>query len=117
MQPSTRSHYQDPNPMPQIIVLFNLKSDADRATYENWARSTDLPTVRGLQSIERFDALRSVSMLGSDAAPPYQYIEVISVNDMQTFGQEVSTDTMRKVAAQFREFADAPQFIVCEPLG
>ncbi|MCC5867221.1 MAG: REDY-like protein HapK [Gammaproteobacteria bacterium] len=102
--------------MPHIIVLFNLKPDADPKAYENWARSTDLPTVRKLSSIGSFDALRTTSMLGSQDSPPYQYIEVIKVKDMAAFGDEVSTETMRKVASEFRGFADAPQFIVCESL-
>ncbi len=102
--------------MPHIIVLFNLKPDADPQAYENWARETDLPTVRKLSSVAGFDALRTVSMLGSQDSPPYQYIEVIKVKDMTGFGEEVATQTMRKVAAEFRSFAQSPQFIVCESL-
>lgn len=102
--------------MPHIIVLFNLKPDADPKAYETWARQTDLPTVRKLSSVASFDGLRAVSMLGNNDSPPYQYIEVIKVNDMAKFGDEVSTETMRKVAAEFRAFAQSPQFIVCETL-
>ena len=29
----------------RIVCLFNLKPGADRAAYEAWARSTDLPGV------------------------------------------------------------------------
>lgn len=103
--------------MPQIIVLFNLKSDADRDAYEQWAKTTDLPTVRGLGAVDGFDVLRTQNMLGGDAAPPYQYVEVIRINDMVRFREEVGTETMQKVAAEFRGFADSPQFIVCESLG
>ncbi len=103
--------------MPQIIVLFNLKSDADRQAYEHWARTTDLPTVRGLSAVDGFDALRAESMLGGDAKPPYEYVEVIRINDMARFRDEVGSETMRQVAAEFRGFADSPQFIVCESLG
>lgn len=103
--------------MPHIVVLFNLKPDADPQAYEKWARETDLPTVRKLSSVAGFDALKAVSMLGNKDTPPYQYIEVIKVDDMALFGDEVSTETMRTVASEFRKFADAPQFIVCESLG
>jgi hypothetical protein len=102
--------------MPQIIVLFNLREEADRDAYEAWARSTDLPIVRRLESVDAFDALRAQSLLGG-GTPPYQYVEVIRVNDMERFGAEVATETMRKVAAEFRQFADNPQFILCEALG
>ncbi len=102
--------------MPHIIVLFNLKPDADPQAYEKWARETDLPTVRKLPSVAGFDGLRAMSMLGSSDSPPYKYIEVIKVKDMAAFGNDVGTETMRKVASEFRAFAQAPQFIVCESL-
>ena len=31
--------------MTRIFVLFNLKPGADKAAYEDWAKSTDLPIV------------------------------------------------------------------------
>ena len=37
--------------MTNVIVLFNLRDGVDRSEYENGAKSTDLPTVRGLDSI------------------------------------------------------------------
>ncbi|MEM7612577.1 MAG: EthD family reductase [Pseudomonadota bacterium] len=102
--------------MTTIIVLFNLQNDEQRADYEHWARTTDLPTVRKLPSVAGFTGLKAVSMLGNDDAPPFQYIEVINVNDMTKFGQDVSTEAMQAVAAAFRGFADNPKFIVCESL-
>ena len=102
--------------MPHIVVLFNLASDADVSAYEQWARTTDLPTVNGLASVDEFSVLRTESMFGG-GKPPYQYGEIIRVNDMDRFGEEVATETMKKVASQFREFADNPRFIVCSPIG
>lgn len=102
--------------MTTLVVLFNLKTDADRAAYEQWAINTDLKTVRTLQSVDRFDVLRSESLLGKDDAAPYEYIELIEVNDMATFGQEVGTEAMRAVAGEFREFADNPLFIRCQSI-
>ena len=102
--------------MAKIVVLFNLKADADVAVYEQWAKDTDLPTVNNLKSIDQFSVLKSASMLGTDQAPPYQYIEILEVNDFDVFGQEVSTETMQRVAGEFQSFADAPMFIVTEEI-
>ena len=99
-----------------LIVLFNLKADVDPADYERWAATTDLPTVRGLDSCAGFDVYRASGLLGSDVPAPYQYIEVIAVDDMQRFGEEIATDTMRQVASEFQSFADAPMFILTERL-
>lgn len=102
--------------MAKIVVLFNLKADADVTTYEQWAKNTDLPTVNNLKSIDEFQVLKTVSMLGTDQAPPYQYIETLDINDFDTFGKEVSTETMTKVASEFQSFADSPMFIVTEEI-
>ncbi len=102
--------------MTRIVVLFNLK-DADSVQgYEAWARSTDLPIVNGLKSVDQFAVHRVTGLLGRDDPPPYQYVEIIDVNDMAIFGEEVSTDTMRKVAGEFQSFADSPVFMLTDSL-
>lgn len=103
--------------MTTVIVLFNLKDDADVAAYEQWALTTDLPTVRGLNHCSGFDLYRGSGMLGSDAPPAYQYIEIIHLDDLAGFREECATDTMKKVAGEFQAFADKPQFIVTERLS
>ena len=95
-------------------MLFNLQQGVDDATYEQWARTTDLPIVNNLQSIERFEVFKTSGLLGSDAAAPYQYVELLEINDFDKFGEDVSTDTMKNVAAEFQAFADAPLFITLE---
>jgi hypothetical protein len=102
--------------MQTVIVLFRLKPGVDRTRYEEWARTTDLPIVRRLPSIARFDVYRSAGVLGSDAAPPYDYVEVLDVRDMQQFGADVGTETMQRVAGEFRQFADNPVFILTDSL-
>jgi hypothetical protein len=98
-----------------LIVLFNLKDSASAADYEQWARSSDLPTVNALRSVDSFEAFKGLGLLGGGVAP-YQYYEIIRVNDMNLFGEEVGTDTMKKMAAAFNTFADAPLFILTEAL-
>jgi hypothetical protein len=103
--------------MQTLIVLFRLKPGAHVAAYEAWARSTDLPIVRQLPSVTRFDVYKSHGLYGSSAAAPYDYIEMIDISDPQRFGGDVSTPTMQKVAGEFRQFADNPLFIVTERMG
>ena len=102
--------------MTNVIVLFNLRDGVGPSEYENWAKSTDLPIVRGLDSIGSFSVFRSSGLLGSDEKAPYQYIEVIEVGDMVRFGEEVATETMQKVAAEFQEYADGPLFLMTESI-
>ena len=69
-----------------------------------------------LGSVSSFSVVRTTGLLGKDEAAPYQYVELLEVADMEKFGEEVSTDTMRSVAAEFQAFADNPQFILTESL-
>ncbi len=99
----------------RIIVLLNLKPGVSRAAYEAWARSTDLPTVNRLRSVQRFEVLESTGLLGSSARPPYDYIEVLDVVDMALFGEETATERMKAVAAEFVQWAD-PVFVTTRAL-
>lgn len=102
--------------MTRIVVLFNLKDDVAAADYERWARSTDIPTVNGLASVDGFTVHRAAGLLLGDGDPPYQYVEIIDVDDMERFGAEVSSETMQRVAGEFQAFADDPVFILTEDL-
>lgn len=101
----------------RIVVLFNLRDGVDEAAYQAWAKATDIPVVNGLASIGAFSVHRVTGMLGSDARPPYQYIEVIDVADMDQFGQDVATETMKRVSAEFQTFADNPIFLTTQDLA
>jgi hypothetical protein len=101
----------------RIIVLFNLKEGVSIADYEAWAKSKDIPTVNGLGSVDTFEVFKASGLLGSDAAPPYAYIEIIDVNDMDAFGGDVGTDTMKRIAGEFQAMAADLSFIVKEKLG
>lgn len=98
--------------MPRFFVLFNLQDATDPGEYERWAEETDAATVRSLPSIDSFEVFRINGALEGD--PPYQYVEVIEVNDMDQFQEDVGTDRMQDVAAQFQQHADAPVFIFGE---
>ncbi len=102
--------------MTTVVVLFNLKPGVDTATYEAWARSQDLPAVNALASVERFEILRAGGLLVGEGTPPYQYVELIRVRDMQGFGQDVASEAVQRVAAEFAHYADAPVFILTEAL-
>lgn len=101
----------------KIVALFNLKPGVSVADYENWAKTKDIPTVNGLQSVDDFAVFKSTGLLGTDDKPPYAYIETIDVNDMDKFGGEVSTETMQAIAGEFQAMADDLVFIMTDKLG
>jgi REDY-like protein HapK len=101
--------------MPTLIVLFNLKKKKTAVKkYEKWAQKTDVPTVKALKSVDDFKVYRMGNILGTEKAAPYQYCEIIEVNDMNSLFADIGTPTMQQVAAEFQEFAKNPMFIVAE---
>lgn len=103
--------------MSTIVVLFNLKPGVSVAQYEAWARSTDLPIVSGLPSVERFEVLRAKGLLSGSPDVPYRYVEILRVSAVDALRADIAaTPAMAEVARQFREFADAPLFVVTESL-
>lgn len=99
----------------RIVVLFNLKQGVDRAAYEEWARTRDIPGVRALASVDDFQIYRATGLLGG-GDPPYAYVEVIDVYRMDEFMQDVGGEAVQKIAAEFQAYADNPQFILTERL-
>lgn len=100
----------------KIIVLFNLKPGVSISDYETWARTRDIPGVNALSSVTSFTVHRATGLFGSDAASPYQYIEIIDITGMDPFVAEISTPEFQAMAAPFQDYADAPQFILTEDL-
>ena len=90
--------------MATVIVLFNLKAGIDPAAYERWARERDAPTVNGLDSVDGFRELKATGLLGTDAAPPYQYVEVLEYQGLDALGADIATERMQEVARAFGEF-------------
>ncbi len=103
--------------MTYLIVLFNLKDAAAAEAYEAWASATDVPTVTKLPSVDAFSVYKNMAVMGSDQAPPYQYVEVIAVNDMNQLGADTGSETMKQVAAEFQEFADSPVFMISNQIA
>lgn len=102
--------------MNRLIVMFNLQTGTDVQAYEDWAATTDLPIVRDLPSVDGFTLHRISGLFGTDDPAPYQYVEIIDINNLDTFGADVSTETMQKVAAEFRTFADNPVFMLSDEI-
>ncbi len=100
----------------RIICLFNLKEGVQPGDYEAWARGTDIPGVMALGSVQNFTVHRATGLFGSDAKPPYDYVEVIDIHSIAPFVADVSNPEFQKVAAGFGEFTDNPTFILTEDL-
>ncbi|MDZ7897591.1 MAG: hypothetical protein U5N85_06130 [Arcicella sp.] len=103
--------------MKTLIVLFNLKEGVSAADYEAFAKELDIPTVKSLKSVSEFQVFKSQGIFGSDAIPPYQYVEVIHFDSIENLVADMGKEPkMAEIPAKFQEFADSPIFIVSESL-
>lgn len=103
--------------MAALVVLFNLKDEASKEAYEQWAKTTDVPTASSMESVDSFKVFKLGNIMGTENASPYQYCEVLEINDMAKLGEEVGSDAMKKVAAEFQSFADNPMFIISDQIA
>lgn len=95
-----------------IMVFFNLKPGVNEADYLTWAKTVDLPTVNGLNSVASFDVFQGVSLMGQSTPSPWQYFEVINIVSEEAFLADIQTDVMQKVVAQFQAFTEEAHFIL-----
>lgn len=100
----------------RIVALFNLKDGVHPGDYEAWARERDLPGVRALGSVNSFDVLRATGVLFSTDAPPYAYVELFDVTDLDAFLADAGSEAVGKLASEMSAFAAGTIFITTEAL-
>lgn len=99
-----------------LIATFTLKPGVSAQAYENWARTVDMPTVRALPSIAGFRVFRCTGRFGSEGSPPFGYVELIEVSDMDRFLADIAEPAMQEVAAAFGEMVEV-SFLTAEEIA
>ena len=97
--------------MPTMIVLANLKEGVGPEDYERWILDSYAPAVRDLPSVEDWRDYRVRGLLGSDAAPPYQYVVTLDVNDMEQLGRDMAGEEMRRLLSELHDLASVTQIM------
>lgn len=101
--------------MSTLIVLFNLNDKQDQEIYERWAKEQDTPAIKHLSSVQDKRVYRATGLIGSDAAPPYQYVEVIEVSDVDQLTKDLQQDEeTQQLVQHFRSIAKDVVFITTE---
>jgi hypothetical protein len=100
--------------VPTMIVLVNLKEGASPEEYERWIRETYSPAVKSLKSIGDWRGYRTVGMLESNFPPPYRYIVVVEVENLEQLGKDVASEEMQRLLTELGQFAEPPTQIMTE---
>jgi hypothetical protein len=94
-----------------MIVLANLKDGVDPEDYERWILESYAPAVRNLTSVEDWRDYRVSGLLRSEAAPPYQYVVTLEVNNMEQLGRDMSGEEMQRHFSELHDLAEVTQIM------
>jgi hypothetical protein len=94
-------------PAATLVVLLKLKSGVDPQEYEGWAREHDAPTALARPSIAEWSLYRSQGLIGADGTGPFDYIEIVQVNDTDQMAEDMAGEAIQRMAAQLGDYADA----------
>jgi hypothetical protein len=100
-------------PAATLIVMLKLKEGVDRQRYETFARETDRPTALGLPSIDDWRLYRAQGLVGADGEPPFDYLEVVQVNDTAQMARDMAGPQIARLSEQLAGFADS-KLVLCE---
>ena len=69
----------------RVFFLTTLKEGADQAEYERFLRDVDYPRSKELLPVSGYLATRIEGRAVSEGDSPYQYIEVLDIDDFEAY--------------------------------
>ncbi len=104
--------------MAKLILTYTLKPGVSREQYEQWTRTVDYPSMRGLARVKSFVNHRITGLLIGDGRPTADYVEVFDIPDLDGFVRnDLPGPVVQKVMGEFMGFVDNPQFMVAEEVA
>ena len=97
--------------MPTMIVLVDLKEGVSPEDYERWVLESYAPAVRELPSVSDWRNYKVSGLLGSDVAPPHQYVVTLDVGDMEQLGRDISGEETQRLLSELHGFAEVTQLM------
>lgn len=76
----------------RVFFLNKLRDGVSPADYERWVREFEYPFARGIPSIKSYLVTRLDESLEGDEKPPYDFVEVVEVIDLEAYKADLSTD-------------------------
>jgi len=103
--------------MAAIILAYRLLPGVTPADFERWVKTTDQPTMRGIERVRTFDTFRVTGLLMGGGEPSVHYVELFDVPDIDGFtGEDMGTEAVQSILGQFMGFADSPEIMLAEKL-
>lgn len=88
----------------RVLFFTRLRDDTLAADYERWVVETDYPTARTIPAIVSYEVMRVEGPL-HDAGLDYDYIEVVEVEDIDSYRDDLAGFSGReRFVEQIRSF-------------
>ncbi|MGI9657678.1 MAG: hypothetical protein ACR2OD_02120, partial [Gaiellaceae bacterium] len=94
----------------RAFFFTTIRDDSTGAAYERWAQDVDYPFTRPQPSVGRYEIMR-VSPLAIGTAPAWEYVELIEVDDADTFPSVFEQPEAEPIIKELRTFINT------DPLG
>ena len=76
----------------RVFFLDRLKEGADPRDFERWVRDVARPFTERAESIDGYVVTRLDARLEGEEPPPYDYVEVVEVSDLEAYKAELSPE-------------------------
>ncbi|HEX6709503.1 MAG TPA: hypothetical protein VF068_04165 [Rubrobacter sp.] len=94
-----------------MIVLVNLKEEVAPAEYERWLEERYVPAVLDLPSVDEWRGYRVSGLPESGGDPPYQYVVLVEINDLEQLGRDIDGERMQRFLEELGRYADVTQLL------
>lgn len=101
--------------MAKVILTYRLKPGVTQQSFEDWVRSTDYPTMRGLTRVASFANHRVRGLLIGEGDPGMDYIEIFDIPDLDGFtAEDMPGPVVQGIMGDFMGRVDDAKFIVLD---
>lgn len=91
--------------MTSVFWFSKLKPGANPEAYERWVRETDYRLAEGIACVEHYRVHRLVGPMEGEGSPPYDYIEVLAVRDLDDYRKALAQDpAIQQILAEIGQF-------------
>ncbi|MEZ0244567.1 MAG: hypothetical protein ACAH11_14425 [Sphingomonas sp.] len=103
--------------MAKVLLHYRLKPGVTHADYEDWVRTTDYPTMRGISRVANFSNHRVRGLLMGEGEPGMDYVELFDIPDLDGFvGEDMPGPVIQGIMGDFMGRVDDPVFIVLDEI-
>jgi hypothetical protein len=98
--------------MPTVIVVYNAKDAKNADEYEHYLKSKKVNLLRSKPYIDsyegyRIDRVLAPSIVGAKnppSEPPYQFVAICKVNDMEAFAKDHQSPDMQVFEEEYSTY-------------